>query len=1791
MLRMYARTYDSRRRHQGSGPQDHSMEKFSVKKPFTVLVAVLIILILGIVSVTRIPTDLLPSISLPYMIVVTPYPGASPERVEMNVTVPMERALGTVSHVKNVTSTSAENYSMVQLEFEDGTDMDSAMVKVSSSVEQVRANLPQECGTPSILEISMDMIATMYLAVSRDGYDIYELSEFIDDDVVPYFERQEGVASVNTIGLVQKSVQVDLNAEKIQALNDRILEKTNDSLAEARAQLDDAKKQVEDGQNELESQERRFGSTMASGMMSQIAPQSEEIRVQLKEAIENMYQRINSFKGSMGSMDGIGKGLAGDIGGAMQNFQNAYWEAFYDYFRVQNANRNAEKVFEKTAEEMEEEIEKALEEKEKAEPEEDTPAQDDGQEQPPAGDTPVTEQPQPAPEQQQPAPEQPQPSLEQSQPVPEQPQPVPEQPQPVPEQPQPAPEQPQPAPEQQSSPEAGSQDTQNTVPAAEPAAPETQPAPEGTAEQETQPAPAMDGETAPEAPSAAAEPAAPESGAEEVPAGQEEITPAQQTGTDVGTSGRYGGTVKDSSLGRSIAADKPSDTVIFRMSSTRLIVGGILKDTDGPEAGDGSREGTDDPAESNSEDETDELPEDMPEELREQLEDAYDDFETALNAANDYLSREEVNARLESALRDLDNAYQCLDGGSIASITAGISNLVGAEAKIQTLMQQVQAADTGKALEDPVRRINEALQQINEGVDKMPEMMASLQQGLSMLTQGQLDAAVGFSQAATGLYTMQQQLEQASAQYENARTEALKSANIDTLVTAQTLSQLIYAQNFSMPAGYIDDKEDRSWLLKVGEEFDTSEDLAGALLADIDGIGTIRLEDVADITVIDNAGVSYTRLNGQNGVVVSVYKSSTASTSDVSEACRKAIGELKEDKPGTNIVILMDQGSYIGLIVRDILSSMALGALLAVIVLALFLRDVRPTIMVGISIPLSVLFTMVLMYFSDLSLNIMTMAGISLGIGMLVDNSIVVMENIIRLRQRGLPAPRASVQGAKQVSGSIIASTLTTICVFLPMVFTTGTVRELLLPMALSITYCLTASLIVAMTVIPASASVILRHVRPKRRSVFDRILNVYGDTLSWSLQHKAIVLIVTVGLLAFCIWRLAVMGIVMLPEMTSDNIEVDITTPEGLEREESYELTDKIGERIRNIEGVSDVGIMDMSSASGLISAMTTRSGGYGSYMSYVIAEDTSAGNIRRISDEIREATEDVLGTVDVATSAMGDMSAFMSSGLSLNVYGSDLDMLYNVSDRVIASVKDVKGFDNARSSAGAQEQSLLLHIDKDKAMSLGLTVAQIYAEIASRMQTEVTSTTITTDGITLTVNVRDETKPLTRENLLDIEFKTTPMFAQFGGASDTEDAEATDTADTADTNASEANTADSSEEDAMGSGLAQMMAAFSRTSAAPAEEIHKLSEFATVEETLSPLSITRENQSRYITVRADTLEGYNTTLLARELEDSVSRINDSLPNGYSVEIGGESSQVNEMIEQMAKMLLLALAFIYLVMVAQFQSLLSPFIILFTVPLAFTGGMIALLVTREQLSMLALMGFLVLMGTVVNNGIVFVDYTNQLRIGGLERRHALVAAGRTRMRPILMTALTTILAMTQLIFGEGMGAQISRAMALVISGGLIYATLMTLYIVPVIYDILYKKQPLSVDVGSDIDDVPDDAAEFIAGMTDTDRKAGPDENAYPEEEMYLEEEMYPEDGMYPEEEMYPDDEVYPEDKEYPEDKIYPENEEYPEEEADLSGDGSVPEEERANAYDDADWPSDGDWDEGFVDMDTRELL
>ena len=1302
------------------------MEKFSVKKPFTVLVAVIMVLMLGFVSISNMQTNLLPDVNTPYLMVVTVYPGASPERVESEVSDVMQNALGTVAGVEKVTATSAENYSLLLMQFSDDTDMNSAMVKVSNKVDQTTASLPSSCLTPSIIEYSLNMNAFMTAAVSREGSDVYDLSEFVSDTLVPYVERKGGVSSVSANGLIEKMVQVQLSQEKIDAINEKLLEVIDVQLADARKQLESAEAQIEAGRKEYDRQFKNYNKTVSDTVMQQFSGQ-------VGEAVETVRKQAQALLDSVNQLIAV----------------------------VQ-----------------EPEIQQAL----------------------------------------------------------------------------------------------------------------------------------ID--------------------------------------------------VRD---GLQRVMDKFNETGMKDIDSLIEIVA----------------------------------------ELR------------------------DITDKLTGALQQLQQRLNT-ESGTEGSTAADLADDLQVQQSLNTIYN--------------------TLNDVIKAMDDVPGLMSTFSDALGTYSQQQMQAYMKFTEAREMLNEYEKQLTEAKQQYEDAKEKAMASSDVSKMLDIDTLAQLIYAQNFSMPAGYVKDSSGKSWLLKVGEEYDSIEDISGALLLHVDGFGDVRLSDVADVEVIDNAEASYTRLNGERAAVLKIYKGATSSASEVSDNCLSAFQELEAQYDGLHVVVLSNQGNYITIIVKSILSSMVIGAALAIIVLAIFLRDVKPTLVVGFSIPLSVLFAVVLMYFTGMDLNVMTLAGLSLGIGMLVDNSIVVIENIDRLRGRGGPAARAAVQGAKQVGMSVVASTLTSVCVFLPVVFSSSIVKSLMQPMSLCIGYCLMASLIVALTVVPAAASTVLKKAEPKQLKWFDKIQDKYAKSLEWCFRHRALPLLAAVVLLAFCGWRVFSMGVELLPTITSNEAIVTLSTTKDLSKEDSYAIAGKAVEAMLEVDHVEEVGITTDTRVAGMdigqlglpttITDLLNAANSYGTYqVNVMLDESLSSSEI----ETARQALEDALSgiedcTAKVEISGMQELTSQLASGLSVKIYGADAETLSQLSEKVVDIVNDTEGFANATNGLGSGDATINLQIDRDKVRSYGLTVAQVYQQIAAKLTTTTTAQTpVTVDGSTMSVQISNNLDPVTKENMMDITFETTVMSADGTTSTGT----------------------------------------------------CTLADMATWDTGSAPDSITSEDQTQYVSVTADTLDGYNTTVQARVLEKKLNEfaISDEMPEGCSFSMGGESDSVNFMVNEMVQWLGLALPFVYLVMVAQFQSLLSPFIVLFTIPLAFTGGLLGMLFTGQQLTMISLMGFIVLMGTVVNNGIVFVDYANQLRLGGMERRAALIATGKTRMRPILMTTLTTVLAMLQLVFSNDMASQLMSGMAIVIICGLSYATLMTLYIVPILYDILFRKPPLNVDVGSDdeLDDIPDDAAEYIA--------------------------------------------------------------------------------------------------------------
>ena len=943
------------------------MEKFSVKKPFTVLVAVVMILILGFVAVTKMDTNLLPNVNTPYLMVVTVYPGASPERVESEVSDVLQNSL-TVPGVSKITATSAENYSLLLMEFTEDTDMNSALVKVSNKLDQAKSDLPSTCLTPSIIEYSLNMNAFMTVAVSREGADQYELSEFIQNTLVPEVQRKGGVSSVSSSGLVEKLVQVQLNQDKIDGINAKLLELIDTQLAAARSQLESAEAQITAGRKEYEKQLKNFGNTVSNSVMSQMS-------TEVGAAVETVRAQAQALLESVNSLIAVVK---------------------------------------------EPEIQQALIE------------------------------------------------------------------------------------------------------------------------------------------------------------------------------------VRD---GLQKVMDKFNETGMRDIDSLIDIVAELRTITD----------------------------------------------------------------KLTTALQKLQERVNT-ETGSEGSTAEDLANEM--------------------QLQESLNVVYNTLESTIKAMDNVPQLMTEFSGALGSFSQQQLNAYMQFTEAREMLNEYEKQLEAAKAEYETAKTNALAQADVTKQLDIETLAQLIYAQNFSMPAGYVQDKDGESWLLKVGEEYNSVKDISGALLLHVEGYGDVRLSDVADVEVIDNSADSYTRLNGEKASILKIYKNATSSAGEVSDNCLTAFKELEKQYDGLHMVVLSNQGNYITIVINSILTSMVGGRCTwAIIVPGHLPEDIKPTLVVGISIPLSVLFAVVLMYFTGLDLNVMTLAGLSLGIGMLVDNSVVVIENVYRLRSRGVPAARAAVQGTKQVGMSVVASTLTSVCVFLPVVFSASIVRSLMMPMSLCIGYCLMASLIVALTVVPAASSTVLKKAEPKRLAWFEKVQEKYAHSLEWCLQHRALPLIAAVVLLVFSGWQVLNMGVELLPSITSNEAQITLSTADGLTKEESYAIAGQVAEAALNVENVEEVGItLDTSMAGldisqlGLPTAITDILNSANAYGRYKINVMMSKSLSSREVEKTRQAMEDAVSQIENCTAEVklygmtDDLTSQLATGLSVKVYGKDPETLTTVSEKVMEIVNDTE-------------------------------------------------------------------------------------------------------------------------------------------------------------------------------------------------------------------------------------------------------------------------------------------------------------------------------------------------------------------------------------------------------------------------------------------------------------------------------------------------------------------------------------
>ena len=1218
------------------------MAGFSVKKPLTVFVAVLGIIVLGVVAYLKMTPDLLPNMDFPYVIIVTADPGASPESVEQTITKPMEQSMSTLDKIKDVTSTSQNSVSMVLLEFEDGVNMDTVSVDIQQKISVLQGSWEDTVSAPYVLKINPSMLPVMVAAVSREDMDVYELSDFVTDELSGKLEGVSGVASISVSGAVTREAHVILDEKKLDALSEKLAEAVKKQLGKAESQLLSAKKEVEKGQAALAEAKR----AAADGIAGAVGDSVDKVYEKLKE----LYDKL--------------KGL-----------------------------------------------------------------------------------------------------------------------------------------------------------------------------------------------------------------------------------------------------------------DTDDLMGGFITDPEG---------------------------------TLKQLNDLLNTLKSRIGELMKKLKDGSLRAQLEGDVSDL-----------LVTLMDGLTQMTEADIQLKEAMTQI---------EDGLAQIKEAYKTIDEQTD----------------VGGQLSMS--------------------------------------------TVSQLLTAQNFSMPAGYISDNDGVQYMVSVGDNVTSRQELEDMVLLDlgIEGVEPVTLGDVATVVVLDDADELYTRVNGENGILVTFTKQSNYATAEVSDNINARFAELETQYDGLSFAPLMDQGDYIYLIVETITSSLLWGALFSVVVLFLFLRDWRPTVITLVSIPVSVIFAVVLMYFTGVTINMISLSGLAVSVGMLVDNSVVVIENIYRLRAKGATVIQAAVSGAQQVLGAVTASTLTTVCVFAPIVFVEGLTRQLFTDLALTITYSLLASLLVALTLVPAMASGMLRREMVQKPGLLDKIYPAYRKAIVFALDHKAGVLLLSLVLLVTSAGAAVMRGFTFMPEMDMNNLSLTVTMPEGTTRRQAVELADTVLERVMTVDNVQDAGFMMGGGTMGGLNmgaAMGGSSGGSYDVEGYITMPEGTFG-----SDAAKEITA-LCADLPCEVTASGVMSSMMSmmtgSGVSLQVFGDNMEDLQSAAQALAKRLEQVDGVAEVDDGLDESAPALQVVVDRVAAAKKGMTVAQIYMKVAAALQSSTSVSNVTLGGESMALSVDAvEGSTVTREKLLELEITPDATLSSAMGSS------------------------------AGSSALSQLSGRSDDTE--KDDGTFKLGDVAKVQETVSMNTISRDQQRRCVTVTATVADGYNVTHVTSAARQALGSV--TLPDGITVEFNGENEQIMDAMGQLLLMLLLGVVLVYFIMVAQFQSLKSPFIVMFTIPLAFTGGFLALLVTGIEVSVISLIGFVMLVGIIVNNGIVLVDYINQQRLAGMERREAIIDAGVTRLRPILMTSLTTILGLIVTAAAKNAGTALMQPVAVVCIGGLLYATLMTLFVVPCMYEIMNRRDLRKVD-------------------------------------------------------------------------------------------------------------------------------
>ncbi|QDP41619.1 efflux RND transporter permease subunit [Radiobacillus deserti] len=811
---------------------------------------------------------------------------------------------------------------------------------------------------------------------------------------------------------------------------------------------------------------------------------------------------------------------------------------------------------------------------------------------------------------------------------------------------------------------------------------------------------------------------------------------------------------------------------------------------------------------------------------------------------------------------------------------------------------------------------------------------------------------------------------------------------------SQMIMQALQGANTSGSAGVVT-KGNKELQVRIAGTFDSVDDIAQTIVQTPQG-ATVHVEDVAKVKeTFDQSGV--TKVNGESAVVLPIMKQTDGNTVEVSNHIKTSIGELKKDLPeGVNVDVVLDTSTFITSSIKSVVQNMVIGGFFALLILLLFLKSVRATLVVGFSIPIAIISTFVLLYFTGETLNVLTMGGLALGIGMMVDSSIVILENIISYRQQGYSVIESAKKGASELAPAVIASTTTTLVVFLPIVFVEGIASELFTPLALTVTFSLIASLVVAVTLVPMLSSKLLTKAMKEngRRYWFDRFLtafnNRYRAALKKILVFRKSTILVTILAIAGSLALTPLIGTAFIPEGDQGQITVSVRTAEGTTQEETLKVSEQVNEKLAKYEDIIETNYVTVASSGSMSGGVGQGSTNEASYTIQLVPQADREQTTEQVVADLDRDLQTIAGAEITISASGGGLSG--GTPIQIQLSGPEHEVLRELADQVVHAISDIDGIHNPQSSISETRPELEIRVDREKAAQYGLS----YQEVMSQVQLAMTGQTV--------MSYRENGEDQNVNMILPEESRNT--------ISDVE-------------------------------GL---------NIQTPNGDYIPLESIAEFQQVQSPAELTRENQQPQVNVSSELLNR-DLGSVSEDVKQILAQM--EFPEEYSYSIGGEAQDMAEAFSDLAVALVVSIFLVYAVMAIQFENFLTPFVIMFSMPATVVGVLGGLFITGQPLSITAFIGVIMLAGIVVNNAIVLVDYINILRARGMERQEAILEAGVSRMRPILMTTLTTILGMLPLALGYGEGAETQQPLAITVIFGLTISSIFTLFLIPVVYTYL----------------------------------------------------------------------------------------------------------------------------------------